>query len=790
MVIEHLHDHRRARHRLLLVNKLFFKAVVPLLYYNPLIGYTSASYERITREKCWQLEKLAALLLASVIHSQRATSQPQDVTTSAKPFHVAKFLRRYGLGLPDWCSSPLIKDAVQGGSPTTIDYSKLLATPQQWDSCNFHGIIHAIDKWDRDSAGCYLDDDDSWYSSSYYDDNNDNRAFEIHERLSDLLLQCSPDSLETLPIINSDYLHLPDRIPKLRRVLLNMRKMTQEWIDLLVAFVSRHRVTSLRNQPLQIKFGDWDTNFSDSMDYVFGAGSTESLARRQKLCRSNSYRTLLYEAIETPSRIDATPLPNFYSKARNIGLGSLVEFTDGDSYRFFYGDGPKHGTFLQQCNNLTTLELRIRDPDSFSWAVERNLVGGIQRRREHFLCNLERLTITMDASLKVLHDAVIAFGQQLQHLTVPGSISLERISPFDLMSSNQTKVGDWNLPCLKTMDMDLFADSGIYIGQFDCPHLESLSINIHRHFTHRDLSTPPDSDDPIIYVDSVYPSPVWKLSRLRSLELRCKAAMVFDFDSLDHMPVLERLVMVTGDDYQPIPICCIPRLAAYRCHKQTLADAEASSTPNPRLGAKWKDHWDFPRLKDLRLEGSPSSVFCFKWLASCPSLESINLRTCKRFQRLPLLSSSKNAAIHPIKAPSETRPEQVARFRNVDDSGFDQSMVPLVESKLEEITLQGPWITEPWYGLQFLKTVADAIGLGNSTDLVQVDVEGAPTSTSEFKPGSRLMNVTSQYTMTPRDAGTLGFLCVYWWTRQEKYPGRDVPWFEFIDAGFYRPERV
>ncbi|KAG0029626.1 hypothetical protein BGZ82_007819 [Podila clonocystis] len=268
--------------------------------------------------------------------------------------------------------------------------------------------------------------------------------------------------------------------------------------------------------------------------------------------------------------------------------------------------------------------------------------------------------------------------------------------------------------------------------------------------------------------------------------------MLFDFDSLDYMPALERLVMIAGSsDYQPIPTCCIPRLAAYRCRKRTHVEAEVSQTPNPTVGTKWKDHWDLPRLKDLRLEGPPSSVFCFKWLASCPSLESIHLRTFRAFQRLPLLSSSKNATLLPIEAPSETW-LKVARFENADDSGFDQSMVPLVESKLEEITLEGPWVMsmqdltnvlavyapnlksldverlhalsygeeEPCHGLQFLKVVDDVIGLENGDPAHGIMI-GASTSAPGMRPGSRLMDVKSSYTLTTKDADTLGMLLLF-----------------------------
>ncbi|KAG0018261.1 hypothetical protein BGZ82_000490, partial [Podila clonocystis] len=371
-----------------------------------------------------------------------------------------------------------------------------------------------------------------------------------------------------------------------------------------------------------------------------------------------------------------------------------------------------------------------------------------QRHTDNFLRNLEKLTITMNTGPKAVDDAMVDFGQHLQYLKATGSVSSDGV--------NQTKVGDWNLPCLKAMGLDLRAESVIYIGQLNSPYLERLSIKmLHRSSRHAMSDSPvaPFND-----TNSVYPSPVWKLSHLRSLELYGKPVMLFDFDSLDNMPTLERLVMISGPGYQPTPTCTVPRLAAYRCHKRPLPDVEASSTPDPKVGTKWKDHWDLQRLTYLKLAGPLSSVFFFQWLASCPSLESIHLNICEGFQRLPLLSSSKNTAILSIEAPSETQPDK-AGLENVDDSGSDQAMVPLVESKLQKITLQGPWVTSMQDftkvlsvyapNLKFLDTVVDVIKMDNS-DLAQGVMEGASTSASKTNPGSRLMNVTSDYTMTTK----------------------------------------
>lgn len=126
----------------------------------------------------------------------------------------------------------------------------------------------------------------------------------------------------------------------------------------------------------------------------------------------------------------------------------------------------------------------------------------------------------------------------------------------------------------------------------------------------------------------------------------------------------------------------------------------------------------------------------------------------------------------------------------MDDSGFDPKMVPLVKSKLRSIVLQGPWVIsnyglskvltfytpnltslrvdrihavdgqqeKPWHGVQFVKTVANAIGRGDGSDQTKVDMSG---SASGYKPGSKFRDIVTAYTIkveTAKELANLGLV--------------------------------
>ncbi|KFH63299.1 hypothetical protein MVEG_10709 [Podila verticillata NRRL 6337] len=766
MVIEYLSKDLETLHTLLFVSKLFFKASAPLIYRNGW-NLTDIGHQKIT-----------ALLIASVIHSQRATAYQSRVQTrSSSASFASNFLAKYGLQLPPRMKSRLMQDAVQGVSPTTVDYSMYLAKEQSWEFIKYVGFVRLANavhsRWEYNVRGLTEDEWDAYDSIKDGGLEKEHITFhcfgrEFSRRLNAMFYQCSPHAMETLSIASYEHKALPvaTKMPKLRSISLSLLPgFFEEWNHRIVSFVTANQVAFPKKKHLRIEF--LNDRLMKRLDPQ--PGSPQSLEMREKIRDSEKSRIQIYKGVGSPEVMTATLCPGFYDMIEGIELDSLNEFTDHDSYRNLYGEGSQQALFFKQCANLKTLAISVRDPGSFSWAIERNPDGSTQRHRENYLRSLEDLDIDMDASLTVVDDAMTAFGESLKRIKIAGTVSTEGISPeapLDPWLLRYARIGDWNLPSLRTMGVYLNSEYGVYIGNFDaCPSLTTLSLKI--ELASRNTSH---------FTGPVYPSPIWKLPRLCSLELNGISSMLFDFDSLDHMPALEHLFMHLSLDREPIDEKFVPRLLAYRSHQQSSDNTEGAVLEN----LKWRDHWNLPRLKDIRLDGPSSRVFSFKWLESCPSLESLWLETREGFQRLPLSSSSKYASILPAEAPTQSDPR--ADLEAVANSGFDQGMEPLVKSKLRDITLVGPWVVsehdlskvltmyapnlsslavqrihavsgeeeQPWHGSQFLKIVIDAIGAGGRSK---------ETKQNEFQPGRHLKNISSRYSIGEKEADNLGMTC-------------------------------
>ncbi|KAG0037940.1 hypothetical protein BGZ82_001528 [Podila clonocystis] len=292
---------------------------------------------------------------------------------------------------------------------------------------------------------------------------------------------------------------------------------------------------------------------------------------------------------------------------------------------------------------------------------------------------------------------------------------------------------------------------------------------------------------------NTYRHPKGYLRKLEQLELLVDTTMVkVDDEMIAFGPSLQHLKVtdVNGDE-QPIPKTSVPRLSAYRCHQSLNSTGSAGGRLSDLTIFKWRDHWNLMRLTSLDLDGPPSSVFCFKWLKNCPSLATIQLTIQDGYQRLPLSSSSRNAAIPPI---TPIHPQPGTNAENADDTELDTGVAPLVESRLQSITLHGPWVMSEydlakvltvyvpnlaslsvdrihavsdrnethWHGKQFLKTVVDAVGLGYSSGQGQKGKEiGGSTSISGFQPGSKLKSIISAYNVdNSQDLLDLGLVSV------------------------------
>lgn len=176
----------------------------------------------------------------------------------------------------------------------------------------------------------------------------------------------------------------------------------------------------------------------------------------------------------------------------------------------------------------------------------------------------------------------------------------------------QTRIGDWSLPFLTIIYLIFEAVSRITIGRFEeCSCLETLSVRIGQK------ETPSES-----LTNQCTCRPVWNMSRLKSLILKSKAAIIFNFDSLDSMLALERFGLTCLSE-RPISLESVPRLSAYRCHPQAKNSGGNIPASDPATSI-WKDHWHLLHLTGIRLEGLQSSVYASSgWSAAHHSSLSI-----------------------------------------------------------------------------------------------------------------------------------------------------------------------
>lgn len=363
MVVKYLSDDLKTLHTLLFISKFFFKASAPLIYCDPhkWANLTSIKYE-----------KIVALLIASVIHSQRAAAHWSRIQTrSSSTSFASNFLAEYGLLLPPQIKSQLMQDAVQGVPPTTVDYSKYIAKEQRWSRIKYVSFVRLTNasglKWRYDECS---PTEDEWDTHDVTKDGqliNENICFfifgdEFEKRLNALFFQCSPTSMETLDIkcCNQD-MPAATKMSRLRLIRLLLRpSFPQDLTDRIVSFIMTNQAAFPRKKQLQIKF--IDDNSIDRLSLDLQPSNSESSLKREKDRNKEKDRIRIYKAIGNPEDMTATLCPGFYDMIENIELDSLHKFTDHDGYRILYGEGPQQANFFKNCDHLRILTISVCDP--------------------------------------------------------------------------------------------------------------------------------------------------------------------------------------------------------------------------------------------------------------------------------------------------------------------------------------------------------------------------------------------------------------------------------------------
>lgn len=362
-----------------------------------------------------------------------------------------------------------------------------------------------------------------------------------------------------------------------------------------------------------------------------------------------------------------------------------------------------------------------------------------------------------------MNDVTTGFGKSLLRIQTRDCFSTD-LAPNVETLSRRTRIGDWNLPFIREIDLELSCFGGFYLGDFSaCPQLEDMKLLIRGR-----LLTLPDPTD--TSVKHGYLSPVWKLPRLRNLQVYKEASVMFNFASLDHMPHLEHLIMTSNYDYFESRIL-MPSLSSY-------FHVDASIDPEGGQEQKLKDHPDLPRLKTLRLHGPLNAVFCFNWLKGCQSLEELELGSSYHdYRRIPLSSLSRNSTIMPSTPPMDL--PLGSMVDDVDDSGFDQEMAPLVASKLRKISIRGAIVMSEYDLIKVLTVYVpnlQSLGIPNIYEIFASDLqEWWPMRFLRFVMDScSLLDVQCEYYLQPKYLASIGLSILYDEVEQTRESGQQV----------------
>ncbi|KAF9301496.1 hypothetical protein BGZ74_006633 [Mortierella antarctica] len=677
MILDHFSRDQKTLKSLLLVSRFFFTATLPLLYSSlPILGNSSDVEQQKSQDKVLEL------LIASVIHSQRHLSSTSTSDTSDRAFSAADFLERFGLDFIEPVTSVLLQDAIQGTSPTTIDYvqywtrlPKSIYENAEQTLCAFDLPIdeqetipayQKIDEWDeREEVDCHCN------------------RYGVRQRLYLLFLQLYPEQVTAVEFCVCKahwYLHLADTLPNLITLTLSRRQcyyIPDTHLENTIAFIAKNRAAFPERRPLQLEFT------SEWADWMAPGAASDPASWYEWRELDRQYqlpRTVLYKAIGNPVEMDVSHCPDFYEDVGDgIAVDALEKLVDVSRDRFEYGESPYQEAFLARCKNLVSLEIRTDHDGFFSWAVNKLGTFKLDQQPETSFSKLRELTLHADKKYREIEDAITVFGRTVETFRILDDGYYEEDDDDELEDLPiHVIVGNWNLPCVRVIEISAYCSMGDFS---ECGQLEVLKLHLYRARPLEPLRDGDDSQDPV----SIAIAPVWNMSHLKTLELHGMAALCFNYDTLDHVPRLESLSM--DSTHAPGPVDSIQRLSHYNRQLRL----PGSSDNSPLVGGEpWKNQWSMPMLQSLDLRGVPSSVFCFNWLPGCPSLKSLVLDTRNVTRRLPLLSSSQSSAILPDLPP----------YSQTHEYTFDEDLEseallepkPLLYSKLEILSLRGNWV--------------------------------------------------------------------------------------------------
>ncbi|KAG0254438.1 hypothetical protein DFQ27_006826, partial [Actinomortierella ambigua] len=286
---------------------------------------------------------------------------------------------------------------------------------------------------------------------------------------------------------------------------------------------------------------------------------------------------------------------------------------------------------LKRCRELEHLVLDVHEKDIFEWAVKEQHGDEAKRLKHHPSMQplppvpLKSLAVSAkDVDFpKVIHDAVIAFGQTLTSVTSETTYD----DPSAPEASELISIDGGALPSLRFLKMftvDTLVLDSTFLTRTPKLQIMSLGDNVSWYLPfHYDYHQP------------------WDLPRLKFLRLDGLIAAMFDPASLRNMPFL--VGMALKGPYQAVEHDMELRRDFLRY------DPEDDETPGRcylppaenELGIlhnaeAWTWRWFMPQLSMIELKGEPAMRFHFRFLRWCPVLTELKLHIDRQQRALGL----------------------------------------------------------------------------------------------------------------------------------------------------------
>ncbi|KAG0087979.1 hypothetical protein BGZ92_006781, partial [Podila epicladia] len=564
----------------------------------------------------------------------------------------------------------MLQDATKGTSPTTIDYGQYWTRLPKSIYEHAEQILCALDvPIDEQETTPTYEKIDVWDENEEVDCHC--IRYGVRQRLYPMSLQLYPEQIVVVEFCVCKahwYLHLADTLPNLSTLTLSRRwcyYIPMTHLENTIAFIAKNQAAFPGKRPLKLEF---TREWADWM--APGAQDHVSWFERRELDRQYQLpRIALFKAIANPIEMDDI--------GDDITLDALEKLVDVSEDRFKFGESPYQEAFLARCKNLVSLKILIDHDGFFSWAVKKRGTFNPDQQPATSFSKLRELTLNVNRKYGEIEDAITVFERTVETVRILDGGYYD--GDDDELEDLPVIVGNWNLPCVRSIEISADCDIG------DFSEYEQLEILILRLYHPRPLEPLHDGDASQERV-SIAIAPVWNISRLKVLELHGMAALCFNYDTLDHVPMLESLCLDASLVFGPVD--SIQRLSHY--NRQLRLPGSSDNSPPLVGGEPWKNQWNMPMLQYLELRSAPCSVFSFNWLPGCPSLNTVALDTRNVTRRLPLLSSSQSSAILPD-LPSCSQTHEYTFDEDLESESSLESK-PLLCSKLESLSLKGNWV--------------------------------------------------------------------------------------------------